>query len=144
MGYTIVQLLFLHFLADFVLQPREMGKRKSESPRWLAAHLGIQFVVFFPFTGIWFALANCAVHGVVDWFIWRWYKQSVLIRNPMPPEVQGQSVPAATEAEEQDAWRRGLALTWRYWEDKLFYDTIGLDQLLHSATIVLLAEWIKP
>ena len=73
----IIKLLALHFLADFLLQSREMGMKKSEDIAWLLGYLVIQFVVFAPFTSILFALANCAVHGLIDWFIWRGYKVTV-------------------------------------------------------------------
>jgi hypothetical protein len=126
----IQKLLLLHFIADFVLQPREMGKKKSEEPRWLAGHLAIQFTVFAPFTSIWFALANCTIHGVIDWFIWRGYKYSVISRLG----ITHMNMNAPNIAE--------LKNSWKYWEDHLFYTTIGFDQLLHALTLVTLAGYM--
>lgn len=111
----IAKLLCLHFLADFILQPREMGKKKSQEPKWLAGHLAIQFLIF-SVVGWKFALANAAVHGVIDWNLWRFYKLSVIKRFP-------------------DA----TAENFKFWEDHLFFTTIGFDQLLHGLTLVFLA-----
>lgn len=61
-----------------------------------------------------FALANAAIHGVIDWNIWRLYKLSVIKR-----------FPGLKEGDE-----------YKYWEDHWFYSTIGLDQLLHILTII--------
>lgn len=126
---VIAKLLTLHFIADFILQPREMGNKKSVDLRWLAGHLAIQFVIFFPFTSIWFALANCAVHGVIDWFIWRGYKWTAHYR--IIDKVAGSNTP--------DEDYQETVKSWKFWEDHLFYTTIGLDQLLHGLTLVFLA-----
>lgn len=119
MASTIALLLSLHFLADFVLQSREMGKKKSQEPVWLFSHLAIQCMVFMLFVGWKFAIANAAIHGVIDWYIWRFYKLSVAWRFP-------------------DA----TVNNFKFWEDHLFFTTIGFDQLLHGLTLVLLAEWL--
>ena len=117
----IAKLLVLHFLADFLLQPREMATKKSIDPHWLFAHLVIQFGVFCV-VGWKFALANAAIHGVIDWNIWRLYKLSVAKRFP------------------EFNWKDPKqASTYDYWNDSWFYHTIGLDQLLHGLTLVLLA-----
>lgn len=119
----IMLLLVVHFVADFLLQSREMGKKKSSELHWLLGHLAIQLLAFFivllPFTewAFVFALLNATIHGVIDWNIWRLYKLSVVRRFP---DVN----PA----------------TYQYWEDHWFYATIGLDQLLHGLTLIGLAQ----
>lgn len=126
----IAYLLVIHFVADFLLQSREMGKTKSSNWRVLLAHLAIQATAFtlglWPFfglkTAIAFALLNAGVHGVIDWNIWRLYKLSVLKRFP---EIDWADPKAAS--------------TYDYWNDSWFYHTIGLDQLLHGLTLVALA-----
>ena len=123
----IAKLLVLHFIADFVLQPREMGAKKSSDLRWLGAHLAIQFAIFAPFTSILFAFANCAIHGVIDWFIWRGYKWSVYKRL----YDTGNGKMGHSLMSDQGEWR--------FWMDHLFFTTIGLDQLLHALTLIFLA-----
>ena len=139
----IVKLLILHFLADFVLQTREMGTKKSSDVRWLGAHLAIMFLVFFPFTSIWFALLNCAVHGVIDWYIWRGYKWIVnqrIIKYLKDLGVYGVN-PDLNDVCFRLAYEKNVN-EWKFWEDHLFFTTIGLDQVLHGITLVVLAGWL--
>lgn len=136
MNILIAYLLVLHFVADFLLQTRDMGKRKSAEPKILALHLLIQVLVIgagLDYAGfdiestIKFTLANAAIHGVIDWFIWRIYKKSVMIRvrNMLKPQ--------------QYHMYKDECLNFKYWEDHWFYSTIGMDQLLHGLTLVALA-----
>jgi hypothetical protein len=136
MGNTVIKLLVLHYVADFLLQPREMGKKKSQELKWLFGHLAIQATIFLPFTSWQFALANAAVHGVIDWNIWRGYKYLVMKRiydKDGNLYVYGVSEGKPHHSLMSDAGE------WRFWEDHFFYSTIGLDQLLHAVTLIILA-----
>jgi len=117
-GLFLAKLLLLHWVADFVLQSRDMAKNKSSSVLWLLAHLTIQFLVFWPFTGWKFALANAAIHGLIDWNIWKLYKISVFLRSK---RFNPKQVPIKD---------------FKFWEDSLFYMFIGIDQFLHMSTII--------
>lgn len=154
----LILLMVLHFIADFLLQSRQMGQKKSEQFKWLVAHLSIQFAVFFvgilsylciyakvylmnflnnppgpgtPYEYILsfaifsfqFSILNTLIHGIIDWNIWKLYKVSVAFRN-------------------KDKSVEELKKTFQYWNDHLFYTTIGFDQLLHTATIVALYSWL--
>ena len=143
----IIYLLFLHFIADFILQSREMGKKKSESFEWLARHLAIQLTVFFFGLGMstdafYFAGANAIIHGVIDWNIWKLYKYSAhyrIVKYLKSLTVYGndpEDSPAYKAA--YDNWVK----KWEYWNDHWFYTTIGFDQLLHASTLVLLWMWL--
>ena len=146
---TDLLILFgLHFLADFVLQSREMGKGKSEDIEWLWIHFIIIFIIFligsvfvFLFNGtpdseivqnaIRLSLGISVIHCFQDWFIWRGYKNIVKIRI-MDEDYESTSSKTVTEKFRD----------WKYWEDKLFYDTIGIDQALHYITILLVYNWV--
>ena len=112
MGYCFI----IHFIADFLLQSRDMARNKSSNLYYLIEHCKILAIVFFAFlypfmllnTFI-FILTNTLIHGIIDWHIWRIYKW---IR------------------------RKENINTFKYWEDSLFYSFIGLDQLLHGLTII--------
>lgn len=137
----LVYMFFLHFLADFVLQSREMGKKKSENVRMLGLHLLIQFCVMFMGLGIvthvttamLIASSNAVVHGVIDWNIWRLYKVSAHYRII-------KDFPSSGAKSLEDYYNKRVA-DWTYWEDHLFYTTIGADQLAHIATLTLLAGY---
>lgn len=126
---VVIYLLVLHFVADFVLQSRKMGKKKSESVWWLIGHMYIQFGIFMlgllPLMAadkaLMFATANALIHGLIDWNVWKLYKYSVWKRHSKDIKSMGQG---------------NFALQWKYWEDHWFYLTIGFDQLLHGATLV--------
>ena len=122
------KLFFLHFIADFVLQSREMGKKKSSEAKWLLSHLAIQFLVFIPFTNWKFALVNTIIHGFIDSNIWNGYKALAFWRikqNPQHPLL-------ILNDDFQDRWK--------YWDDHLFYTFIGLDQMLHGLTLIYVAS----
>lgn len=125
----MIKLFFLHFIADFLLQSREMGKNKSSNWGWLFAHLVIQFLVFLPFAGGYFALANAMIHGIIDRNIWSLYKKLCEFRME---EDESFSLGAFSQMRENEEFE--------YWEDHWFYVTIGLDQFLHAATLIFLAK----
>jgi len=62
----IVILVWMHFVADFLLQSRKVGENKSSSNLILLKHVIIYSIPFFYF-GWQFALLNAALHFVVDW-----------------------------------------------------------------------------
>lgn len=118
--------LILHFISDFLLQSREMGKNKSSNWFYLAQHLIIIFFAFLPF-GLKFSTVNAIVHGLIDKNIWNVYKFFVMKRlrkNKAHPLLE----------------QKGVSSSWKYWEDSWFYSTIGFDQLLHTLTLVVLIE----
>ena len=121
-----------HFVADFILQSRDIATRKSSELSVLAKHLWVimwvpvmvyvlsiclmiaplSIFMYKPILGM--IVVNAAIHGVIDWNIWKMYKAFVKSRFP-------------------DA-----TADYKYWEDHWFYATIGLDQLLHALTIIIL------
>lgn len=130
----VLGLLFvLHYIADFLLQSRNMGKNKSSNYRILLTHISIIFVVIT--LGLWIlvpikiaakvGLVNCVIHGLIDKNIWNIYK---VVTGFRLIGVGGN----LTHQEKVTIFNQ-----FKYWEDKLFYDTIGFDQLLHSLTLLL-------
>lgn len=120
-----LSLLFItHFVADFLLQSRKMGKNKSSSWKYLGMHISIIFAAFLPF-GIKFAVLNALIHAIIDKNIWNLYKLSAGYRIS---KISGKNTSKFAE----------LVQTWPYWEDHWFYATIGFDQLLHALTIIAL------
>lgn len=64
--YQIILILFVHFIADFVLQTRKMAENKSSSNQWLLTHITVYTLPLFIF-GWKFALFNGAAHFVTDY-----------------------------------------------------------------------------
>ena len=138
----IAVMLVGHFVADFLLQSREMGKKKSIYLDWLIEHAAIQFLVMATvtmyFVGIVtaykIAFLNALVHGVIDWNIWKLYKLHALKKVRAVAERNlgfSDLLPEHIEHYARD---------YEYWDDHWFYVTIGTDQLLHSLTLIVLAS----
>lgn len=62
----IIFLFVLHFVADYVFQPRDMAKNKSSDSLVLFTHCSIYFFVF-AMIGWWFAFTVATIHFLVDW-----------------------------------------------------------------------------
>lgn len=121
---VIAYIIILHFLADFFISYKNMMLKRHEEPQVLFHHISIHYIVFslgllpiYGMSAIWAAFLNCAIHAVIDWNIWTYYKYSVVWRNP--------TIPLET-----------LKSSYKYWEDKWFYINLGFDQLLHGLTLV--------
>lgn len=81
MSYAIPALLFIHWLADFVLQTRWMAENKSKSWKALLLHVAVYTFCLLVF-GWKFALLNGSLHFVVDATTsrltsWRWKAKDV-------------------------------------------------------------------
>lgn len=63
----LLALVWMHFVADFMLQSDKMAHSKSSSNKWLTIHVAIYTAPFFLF-GWEFALLNGAAHWVTDYF----------------------------------------------------------------------------
>lgn len=141
----LITLLIAEFVGDFLLQDREMALKKSSDLKFLAKHLFAIFVVMAA-TGLGFGmpsvyLAGCYViiHGIQDWYIWNGYKY--LVGKRLMKEVKDDLSKLVTNDKEQELFQARVSsfeASREYAEDKVFYDTIGLDRVLHIVTIVVL------
>lgn len=112
--WTIIVILFAHWVADFVAQTDQMAKNKSTSMRWLTSHVIAYgaFLTLFIIFGLgklpilWIAL-NMALHGCVDFVTSR-----ITSRLHKAGEI--------------------------HW----FFVVIGFDQFLHTAMLLTTAAYM--
>ena len=71
----IIIIIWMHFVADFLLQTRKVGENKSGSNKILLWHVTLYSIPFFWF-GWQFAVINAALHFVTDWFTSRATKEA--------------------------------------------------------------------
>lgn len=62
---TIILLVWLHYLGDFILQTDKMALNKSSSYKWLSIHVLVYTIPLF-ILGWKFALVNGAAHFATD------------------------------------------------------------------------------
>lgn len=62
---TIIALIWVHFVADFILQTDKMALNKSSDNRWLLAHV-VVYTIPFTLFGLQFALVNGVAHFLTD------------------------------------------------------------------------------
>lgn len=63
---TIIIILIIHFISDFVLQNSWMAQNKSKNNIALLSHV---IVYMFPFLiiGVWYAVLNAVLHCIIDY-----------------------------------------------------------------------------
>lgn len=64
---TIIMILCLHFVSDFILQSNWMAQNKSKSNLALSTHV-LVYSLPFMLIGFWYAIINASLHFIIDYF----------------------------------------------------------------------------
>jgi hypothetical protein len=117
--YQILIILFIHWVADFVLQTKEMGMNKSKSDYWLISHVFVYSMVWF-FIGMFFFKIPQVILFVVTTFILHFITDYLTSR-----------------------WTSKLYKQRKYYGFPAFFSVIGLDQFLHYTQLILCYEYFR-
>lgn len=112
--WTIVAILFAHWMADFVAQTDQMAKNKSTSMRWLISHVAaygafvaVMLIVLLGKLPLIWLLVNVLLHGCVDFVT-----------------------------------SRITSRLYRAGETHWFFVVIGFDQFLHTSMLLVTAVYL--
>jgi len=115
----VISLIVLHFVSDWILQPRSVAKRKTTSLKWMGKHVAVIHVAFALYA--WYfgisqfnVAVNTFVHMVIDKSVWSLYG---IYRGPF----DGKYLEYNKCAED-------------YW----YYFAIAIDQIMHLVILVLI------
>jgi len=144
---SLIIILISEYIGDFVLQSRKMALAKSTNFNVLMKHvvtvIGTVFIgASVGFGILWqspmalvgsaaYAVIYGIIHGIQDWYIWKGYHSIVKERFRITKSGDYDNKGIKSFMENKD-----------YAEDKVFYDFIGLDRILHTITLILLWVWI--
>ncbi len=130
--YTIILLLFLHLISDFVLQSRNMGRKKGKNLYWLTSHV---FVYSLSLSFFWFLITKSLnisfyeafmffflvflTHFITDYFTSKFSLGMFFLKLKQSKNTKTQSL-----------------YEWLFWL------TIGVDQFIHIASLILIEKYI--
>ncbi len=68
----ILTIIWIHFVADFVMQSNAMAQKKSKSNIWLGYHILAYMILFALIIGPLYAIVNGIAHFITDYVTSRW------------------------------------------------------------------------
>jgi hypothetical protein len=113
---AVVLMLFNHFIADFMLQTDDMALNKSTSWKWLAIHVTVYTLAFTPTAAIIFAVPADVIVFLVTLFLSHFQTDAITSRM--------------------------TSYFWKKEDRHNFFVTIGFDQFIHAATLILVFQWL--
>ena len=122
--YAIILILFSHFIADFICQSQKMAINKSSSNVWLTIHVLVYTLTMLPVAmfldyllggelSSWF-IGNKMQTGICKWWLFNGFVHW--------------GVDFMTSKLTKYLWTNK--------KERLFFMTIGLDQFIHTATLI--------
>jgi len=114
-------IIILHFLSDWIFQPRSVAKRKSSSLKWMAKHLIVIYLVFtvlaiYLHIPHYWVILNTVSHFIIDKNIWTLYKK-IRVGDDYPKEYLEKN---------------------KYAEDYWYFFTIAIDQIIHLSILMFI------
>lgn len=159
MIYHLLVILFLHFVADFLLQTRKMGLNKGKSNMWLGIHVGVYLIAFLivgmtlghyitdmndggAILILEYVLLNAAIHFGTDWLTSRASGYCYLKMTEHKNQKEYYEQELADREGEEDLTIEQVQKDINYelkkehmWQYH-FWSVIGFDQFLHATALI--------
>jgi len=152
----LIGIFIFEYIGDFIFQSREVAVTKSNNILILLSHLmDIGNVLAFYFFSLLvlkiysfsivniflFILIYLCFHGIQDWFIWKYFK--FIKMKQLTNEVNDRILEIGLNRENtfKNMLKERINTYYNkkeYADDKLFYNIIGLDRILHIITLTIL------
>jgi len=137
MIFHLIAILALHFVADFLLQTRTMGRKKGKSIMWLSMHVGVYLIALLS-VGLLFGhhvtdnmvlvFEYCFLNTILHW-----------VTDFCTSKASGFCYLKMTEQVELEV---NLSVKKKPIWEKAFWSVIGFDQLLHTAALLLTYHYL--
>jgi undecaprenyl pyrophosphate phosphatase UppP len=115
----IIALLFIHWVADFLLQTKDMAMNKSKDNYWLFVHVSVYSLTWL-FIGIFFYDIKAVYLFTLTTFVAHFATDYITSR-----------------------WTSKLRIKEKYYGFPSFFSVIGLDQLLHYIQLIFSYGYFK-
>jgi membrane-bound metal-dependent hydrolase YbcI (DUF457 family) len=124
----LIIILFIHFVADFLFQSRQMGVKKSRNIYWLVAHIYVYSIITFLGWIFFFNLNLKMSFELISLTVF-----SHFLTDYITSKISSKFY---LKSKKSKSLKESKYFEW------LFWSTIGFDQLIHSITLILTFKYI--
>lgn len=124
----LIIILFIHFVADFLFQSREMGIKKSRNIYWLITHIYIYSIITFIGWVLYFDLNFKMMFELISLTVF-----SHFLTDYITSKLSSRFY---LKSKKSKSLKESKYFEW------LFWSIIGFDQLIHAITLILTFKYI--
>lgn len=124
----LIIILFIHFVADFLFQSRQMGVKKSRNIYWLVAHIYVYSIITFLGWIFFFNLNLKMSFELISLTVF-----SHFLTDYITSKISSKFY---LKSKKSKSLKESKYFEW------LFWSTIGFDQLIHAITLILTFKYI--
>jgi fatty acid desaturase len=124
----LIFILFIHFVADFLFQSRQMGVKKSRNIYWLFAHVYVYSIITFLGWIYFFNLNIKMSFELISLTVFSHFLTDYI--------TSKLSSKFYLKSKKSKSLKESKYFEW------LFWSTIGFDQLIHAITLILTFKYI--
>jgi hypothetical protein len=130
--YILIYLLLTHFVADFLFQNRNMGRKKGKNIYWLTTHISIYTIVTILCWVVFFNLFEKSFYDllILGLLIFSTHFITDFITSKISGYCYLKMLETKNNNHESSKWE------WRFWS------TIGFDQFIHAITLILIYDYL--